>query len=79
MITKVLLPNIEQDMARVMKREVDSVAPLLNTMLTPQCYGFASRGASTGAIHSSGLRASNASSSRVVKMEMKFKQRGLFE
>ena len=84
LISKALIPNLEQDMAQIMKKEVDSVAPLLNSMLRPQCYGFAScsQGASTGAIHASGLRAASSSastSSRVVKMDLPFKQRGLFE
>jgi len=89
MISKVLVPNIENDMSRVMKREVDSVAALLSTACEPQAYGYlnaaggASPSASTGAIRSSSLLASNtisSSANRVVKLEMPVHQmkKGLF-
>ena len=78
LITNVILPNFERDVSRVMKKEVESVSPLLDSMMQPQAYGFVSESATTGAFHKSGLRAMQAQSQPVKKVAFPIKQVGLF-
>jgi hypothetical protein len=76
-ISKVVMPNFERDVTRVVQKEVDSVLPFMNQMMTPSAYGYTAT-SSQGAFHSSGLRQA-ASSARVKRMDVPIKHRGLFE
>ena len=77
-ISKFVLPNFERDMTRVVKKEVDSVLPFMDQMMSPSAYGYYSTNGASGAFHSSGLRAA-ASSTRVKRVDIPVQQRGLFE
>jgi len=74
LFSKALVPGLEKDMARVVKKEIDTFTPMLNAMLSPQCYGFVNQGASAGA-----YRATSASANRVVKMDFPITQKGMFQ
>lgn len=74
LISNAILPNFEKDISRVMKLNMEQVAPMLDSMMVPQAYGFTSQGASAGAFQSSALRASPA----VKKVNVPIKQGGLF-
>ena len=76
-LTKAILPNFERDLTQIMKREMKDIGPMLDAMMTPQCYGYsAAAGRSAGAFQASGLLKSPTS--RMVKVNYPMKQHGLF-
>ena len=78
LISKAILPNFEKDISRTLAREFESSYTLLDTMMQPQAYGFVSQGASAGVYRTSGLRAMQAPTAAVKKVEFPVKQVGLF-
>lgn len=77
-LSKAILPNFERDVARIVQKEVDSVQPFLDTMMSPSAYGFYSQVTKSGAFHSSGLREA-ATSAGIKRVNIPIKQRGMFE
>lgn len=79
LITNAVIPNFEKDVSRTLKKEIESVASLLDSMMVPQAYGFTSQQASAGVFRASALRAAQAPiAPSVKKVNFPVKQVGLF-
>ena len=79
MITNKLFPGLEgleQSLSRSVRKEIESVAPMLDSCLEPQAYGFVQKASHAGAFRSSGLRAQPVPAMK--KMTIPVKQVGLF-
>lgn len=78
LISNAILPNLEKDISRTLKREIESVSPLLDSMMQPQAYGFVNQGAAAGVYRASGFAAGQVSPVPVKKVNYAIQQVGLF-
>ena len=81
LLTNFMIPNMERDLTRSVTTEMASVTSMVDNMLAPQVYSYATIGSSTlsnGAFQGSGsLRQQQASNSN--KIVYKVQTEGLFE
>jgi hypothetical protein len=77
-ISKLFLPNFERDLSRAIASEMATAGSMTDTMLAPHVYAFESVSTSTslGAFGKTGAR---CAPQRIVKVELPFTKKGLFE
>jgi hypothetical protein len=77
-ISKIILPNIERDLTKVIGSEFASVDIMTDTMLAPHVYGYESTATNNRAFAKTEARNARVQEERLVRISYPAPEKGMF-